>query len=236
MKLERDVVSMLLLLNTKDDYTYQHSVQVGMLSYYIAKWLDYDEHTALRIGKAGFLHDIGKSKIDLNILNKPGKLTEEEFEQIKQHPLFGYEIINNSFRDDLIALAALQHHERMNGTGYPNGMSGERIHPAAKIVAVADIYSAMISTRVYREKRDLMFVLKELHRMSFHDMDPLTTHTFIRHMVPNFIGKTVELQSGAKGIIVMTNTSDFFRPLVRVNDKFVDLSSDHSDEIKAVFM
>ena len=236
-QMERDIVSILLLANTKDAYTYQHSVQVGMISHYLATWLGYPEKEAARIGKAGFLHDIGKSRIEAEILNKPGRLTEEEFERVKQHTVYGYDIIRSSYigQDDL-AICALQHHERMNGTGYPHGLHGADIHPYAKIIAVADVYSAMISARVYQQKRDLLYVLQELHRMSFEELDAHTTHTFIRHMIPNFIGKRVKLSSGETGIIVMTHPSDFFRPLIRLDDRFVDLSIDRSLEVCEIYL
>ncbi|RXZ84718.1 HD-GYP domain-containing protein [Paenibacillaceae bacterium] len=231
---ERDIVSILLHLGTKDDYTYQHSVQVGMLSYYLAQWLGYDEQECARIGKAGFLHDIGKCKIDSAILNKPGKLTNEEFEEIKQHTVYGHDIILRSYNDEELALTALQHHERVDGSGYPNQLRGDAIHPYAKIVAVADIYSAMITERVYQTERDLFDVLKELNRMSFGQLDPLTTHVFIRQMLPNFIGKKVLLKSGRTGEIVMTHPSDYFRPLIQLEDRFMDLSIEIDDEIKQV--
>lgn len=222
------------MLNSQDDYTYQHSVQVGMLSYYIARWLGWDEEATVRAGKAGFLHDIGKCKIAETILNKPTKLSDEEYDEIKNHPQFGYDILKNSFDDPAIALAALQHHERMDGKGYPLGLSGDQIHPMAKVVAVADVYSAMISSRVYREKRDLLHVLREMFELSFRELDPDITHTFIRHMVPNFIGKSVELSTGEIGTIIMTHPTDFFRPLVQVGDQFLDLSVKRNYEIKHV--
>jgi len=233
---ERDVVSLLLMLNSQDDYTYQHSVQVGMLSYYIARWMGWSEEDTLRAGKAGFLHDVGKCKIAEAILNKPSSLSDDEYSEIKNHPVYGYEILRRSFDDDAVALAALQHHERMDGKGYPNGLAGSQIHPLARIVAVADVYSAMISTRVYSEKKDLLFVLRELHQLSFTELDPDVTHTFIRHMVPNFIGKRVELSNGENGTIVMTHPTDFFRPLVRIGDDFVDLSVKRDLAIKHVQM
>ncbi|MFC5700598.1 HD-GYP domain-containing protein [Cohnella faecalis] len=235
-KSERDVVSLLLMLNNQDDYTYQHSVQVGMLSFYIARWMGWNEEETVRAGKAGFLHDIGKCRIPEAILNKPTKLTVEEFQEIKNHPNYGFEIVKNSFNDNMLAIAALQHHERMDGTGYPLGLKAEAIHPIARIVAVADVYSAMISSRVYKEKKDLLFVLKELFELSFKELDPTTTHTFIRHMLPNFIGKKVELTDGTTGTIVMSNPTDFFRPLVQVDEAFIDLAQVRTLEIKNVQM
>jgi putative nucleotidyltransferase with HDIG domain len=233
---QRDVVSLLLMLNSQDDYTYQHSVQVGMLSYFIARWMGLNEEETVRAGKAGFLHDIGKCKIPDSILNKPGKLTAEEFDEIKKHPIYGYEILQNSFDDSIVALAALQHHERMDGKGYPDGLAGNEIHAISRIVAVADVYSAMISSRVYSEKRDLLLVLRELHQLSFRELDPEVTHTFIKHMIPNFIGKKVELSNGELGSIVMTNATDFFRPLIKIDDRFIDLSAEREYEIKQIIM
>ncbi|MEK3883076.1 HD-GYP domain-containing protein [Paenibacillus sp. PL2-23] len=236
LQLERDVVSMLLLLNTQDDYTYQHSVQVGMLSYYLATWLGYPAGEAVKIGKAGFLHDIGKCRIEDAILNKPGKLTPEEYELVKRHTEFGHDIILQSFEDTSLALGALQHHERIDGSGYPGKLSGDEIHPVSKIIAVVDIYSAMISARVYQEERDLLFVLKELHRLSFKELDPVVTHTFIKHMIPNFIGKRVKLSNGSIGIIVMTHPTEFFSPLIQVDQRFIDLTAEREYEITHVYM
>jgi putative nucleotidyltransferase with HDIG domain len=231
---ENDVVSLLLSLNSKDDYTYQHSVQVGMLSYYIAKWLDMPEEEAHLIGKAGFLHDIGKSKIDNTILQKPEQLDDTEYEEIKNHTLYGYEILKESFDETALALTALQHHERLDGKGYPHGKQEPDIHPYAKIVAVADVYSAMICNRIYQHKRDLLVVLRELHRMSFGELDPKATQVFIKNMIPNFIGKRAELSDGRVGTIIMTNPTDFFRPLVQVDDEFIDLSHEHSLDITSI--
>ncbi len=221
---EQDIVQILLSLHDPGEYTYKHSVQVGMLSYFIAEWLGWSQEEAFRAGKAGFLHDIGKCRIPPEILNKPGKLTAEEFEEIKKHPVYGHEIITSSFPDEVIALGALQHHERVDGSGYPYGLTGADIHPIGKIVAVADVYSAMISTRIYQEAKNLFDVLQELHRLSFTGLDPKVTQTFIRRMLPNFIGKKVDLSNGESGRIVATNATDFFRPLVKVGDRFIDLS------------
>ncbi|MCI3919432.1 HD-GYP domain-containing protein [Paenibacillus sp. TRM 82003] len=221
---ERDVVGLLLSLNSNDDYTYEHCIQVGMLTYYLAKWMNYSDEEAYLYGRAGFLHDIGKSKIHRTILQKPGKLTDEEYAEIKKHTEYGYEIIMKSLDDRVAAYAALQHHERANGKGYPFGITYEWVHPACKIVAVADIYSAMTSSRTYQRKRDLFIVLKELHDMSFSELDPNVTQTFIRRMIPNFIGKRAQLSDGRIGEIVMNHSTDFFRPLIHVDGEFVDLS------------
>jgi putative nucleotidyltransferase with HDIG domain len=221
---QTDVASLLLLINAKDDYTYRHSLQVGMIAFYIAKWMGKSEADCLLAGKAGYLHDIGKSKIPEEILNKPGKLTEEEFAEIRRHPVYGFDIINESLGNPHLALPALQHHERFDGSGYPHGIKEQDMHPLSSIIAVADIYSAMISTRVYQKQKDLLNVLYELYRLSFGQIDPHITQIFIRNMLPNMIGKQVVLNTGAVGKIVMTNPTDSFRPLVQVDDNFIDLS------------
>jgi putative nucleotidyltransferase with HDIG domain len=222
---ETSLVSLILNLSSDDEYTYQHSVQVGVLSYYISRWLGYSEEKALTAGKAGFLHDIGKSRIDPAILSKPARLTDEEFEIIKTHPVHGHQILVEAYGDKSpISLAALQHHERMDGRGYPKGLTDSQIDPVAKIVAVADIYSAMICSRVYQKEQDMLFVLQELHRLSFGEIDPHITQTFIRNMIPNFVRKTVILTSGERGTIVLTNPTDFFRPFIQIDNQFYDLS------------
>lgn len=224
-RLEADLVSLMLSLEQKDDYTYRHSVQVGMLSYYLAKWKGENEETAIRIGKAGFLHDIGKSKIDPAILKKPTKLTTEEYEHVKTHTLHGFEILRATFGDDsLEAIVALQHHERNDGSGYPNGLRESEICPEAKLVAIADIFSAMTSKRAFQDEQDMLQVLKELHQLSFGQLDPTLVYIFIRNMIPQFIGKKVELNDGSIGTVVMTNPTDLFRPLVQLESGFVDLS------------
>lgn len=233
---QKDVVSLLLLLNGKDDYTYKHSMQVGMLSYYLATWMGYDSEESYEIGKAGYLHDIGKSRIPEEIINKPGKLTTEEFEVIKRHTSYGYEIIRESIDDEQTALVALQHHERDDASGYPHRLPEEKIHPYAHIAAVADVYSAMTTNRAYQSKQQLLHVLRELYSLSFGKLNAKPTHAFIQHMLPNFIGKKVVLTSGESGTIVMNNHSDFFRPLVQTPLGFIDLSKEREFAIQEILL
>jgi HD-GYP domain-containing protein (c-di-GMP phosphodiesterase class II) len=155
---------------------------------------------------------------------------------MKAHTTLGHSIITNSIPNaNDVSMVALHHHERLDGSGYPNGISGSEIHPMAKIVAVADVYSAMISSRVYQKKKDLLFVLREIHKLSFTQLDPTIVLTFIQRMSPNFIGKKLILRTGEIGTIIMNNPSDPFRPLIQVDDKFIDLSKDHSLEIETIF-
>lgn len=231
---QKDVVSLLLLLNEKDDYTYKHSMQVGMLSYYLATWMGYSSKESYDIGRAGYLHDIGKSKIPIEILDKPGKLTTEEFEKIKLHTIYGYDIIRESIDDKITGLVALEHHERDDGSGYPKGLYENQIHPYSHITAVADVYSAMTTNRVYQSKQQLLIVLRELYSLSFGKLNGKPSHAFIQNMLPNFIGKKVVLTSGESGIIVMNNPSDYFRPLIKTSGGFIDLSKERDFAIQEI--
>lgn len=236
-KKESNLVSLMLSLENGDDYTYQHSVQVGMFSFYISQWLGLSQEFALTAGKAGFLHDIGKTMIDPDILVKPSKLTDEEFQIVKNHSLLGAQILEQTYPSDSpIVTGTLQHHERLNGTGYPYGLKGDEIQQIARIIAIADIYSAMICSRAYQKERDMLYVLMELHRLSFSEIDPHITQVFIRNMVPNFVGKTVVMNSGERGTILLTNPSDFFRPLIQLDDQFIDLTKRPDLTIQKILM
>ncbi|WP_379136104.1 HD-GYP domain-containing protein [Paenibacillus sp. sgz500958] len=232
----KDVVSLLLLLDRDDEYTYNHSLQVGMLSYYIASWLGYSKQESYEISRAGYLIDIGKCRISPAILNKPGKLTVEEFEEVKRHTTYGYEIISNSMNDQHTALVALQHHEREDGSGYPANLKKSEIHPYAKIAAIADVYSAMTTPRIYQSKQELITVLREIHNLSFGKLNAKSVQAFIQHLMPNFIGKRVLLSTGDMGTIIMNNPTDVFRPLVKIESHFCDLSRDRQIAIIEIYM
>ncbi|MFC6652250.1 MULTISPECIES: HD-GYP domain-containing protein [Paenibacillus] len=232
----KDVVTLLLLLDREDNYTYNHSLQVGMLSYYLATWLGYSKAECYEIGRAGYLIDIGKCRISPAILNKPGKLTPAEYEEIKLHTVYGYEIIQNSMNDPFTALVALQHHEREDGSGYPRQLTKTDIHPYAQIAAVADIYSAMTTNRVYQSKQELISVLREINSLSFGKLNGKPVQAFINHLMPNFIGKRVLLSTGDMGVIVMNNPLDVFRPLVQSEGKFLDLSRERKIAVVEIYM
>ncbi|HWO55672.1 MAG TPA: HD-GYP domain-containing protein [Paenibacillus cookii] len=236
LKEHTDIVSLMLCIDQNDDYTYHHSMQVGILSYYIASWLGFSKEEAYEAGRAGYLHDIGKCQIPGSLLNKPGKLTPEEFEIMKKHTVYGHDIIRNSSPDSIPALVALQHHERDDGSGYPHAIEKNEIHPFSRITAVADVFSAMSMNRVYQSKQELLTVMRELHTMSFGKLSANATQVFIRHMLPNFIGKNVLLSTGEQGTIVMTNPADFFRPLVKTDNRFVDLSLQREIGIVKIFL
>lgn len=150
-------------LKKHDPDTYYHSVRVADLAFKISKKLNFSERDQKYVYFGGLLHDIGKLKIDKEILRKPGKLTIDEWEQIKLHPVFGYEILENqSFIHKEIMCIVLFHHERINGSGYPYRFSNNMIPLNAQIVAVADAFDAMTNIRSYSKARSKQEAIKEL--------------------------------------------------------------------------
>ena len=157
------VISHLLAIRRQDDYTFHHSVNVSILSGILGKWCGMSGNELKNLILAGLLHDIGKTQIPLDILNKPAKLTVEEMDIMKSHTVQGYDMLlaTRNITDDVLR-GVLQHHEKIDGTGYPFGLAREEIHSFAKIIAVADIYDAITSDRVYQKKRS-PFEVREFH-------------------------------------------------------------------------
>ena len=139
-------------LKTSDEYTFKHSVDVATMAMIIGKQQCLPDKQIYELGVSGLLHDIGKTKVPASILNKPARLTDEEFAVMKQHSVFGYHMLQerNEFNND-ICMAVLQHHEKINGNGYPLGFDAPRITPYARILAVADIYDALVTERPYKK-------------------------------------------------------------------------------------
>jgi putative nucleotidyltransferase with HDIG domain len=227
--MEVNMLNLFINLRTSDEYTFQHSVGVGLLSRKIGEWLGMPEDFCNDLMLAGFLHDIGKSKIDDSILRKPGKLTPEEFETIKHHTTLGYKILINSNIPEHIALGAYGHHERMDGNGYPRGLKGYMIDTISRIIAVADVFNAMTSQRVYRDPVSVYKVLEEIHQNAFSTLDPHISTLLISKMTSYLTGNVVRLNDGSKGVVVFVPVGNPTRPLIRLeNETFLDLQI-HSD-------
>ncbi|WP_151734887.1 HD-GYP domain-containing protein [Paenibacillus tengchongensis] len=233
---QKDVVSLLLLLDRDDLDIYEHSLQVGLLSYYLASWLGYSKEERYQISCAGLLHDIGKSQIPLSILNHPGPLTSLEAEELKLHTHFGYDMIRRSGLDETTALVALQHHEYADGSGYPGRLDRSRIHPFTEIVTVANVYFGLSTSSQGCSKQGLGTVLRRVHELGFGQLNGNVVQALTGHLLPGFVGKQVQLSNGETGTIVMINPLDLFKPLVKVNDRFRDLSRERSLFMDEVFV
>jgi HD-GYP domain-containing protein (c-di-GMP phosphodiesterase class II) len=207
-----------------DSYAYEHSIAVGLISYMIGRWIKVPEKEWMQVALAGTLLDIGKTRIDRRILQKPGKLTPEEFEEMKKHTVYGYQLIKASpGLSEGVALAALQHHEREDGSGYPLGLPGAKLHLYSKIVAVADVYHAMCSNRIYQKGKSSYVVAEQLLQDSFGKLDPHIVHTFVKRITDFAAGTLVELSDGTIGKVIFTDSNQPTRPMIEANGRIINL-------------
>ncbi|MBC7860451.1 MAG: HD-GYP domain-containing protein [Burkholderiaceae bacterium] len=203
-------------LKTSDDYTYMHSVAVCALMVALARALGFDEDGCREAGLAGLLHDIGKASIPLAILNKPGKLTEEEFAAVKQHPEFGHEVLVKSGTLSPGALeVCLHHHEKMDGSGYPNQLVGEEISLLARMGAVCDVYDAITSNRPYKNGWDPAESVAHMISWKGH-FDQAVLSAFIKTLGIYPTGALVKMKSGRLAVVLEQHPTLFTKPVVRV--------------------
>jgi HD-GYP domain-containing protein (c-di-GMP phosphodiesterase class II) len=168
---EEQTLHYLLSITSHDHYTYTHSVSVGILAVALAKslFMDAKKHDIHALGAGFFLHDLGKVGIDNNIINKPGKLTDEEMNEMRRHPPLGFKLLQETRQlTDESKIIVMQHHERVDGTGYPKGLRGDDIHVYARICAIADVYDALSSDRPYRKKMAPFVALKLMREEMMH--------------------------------------------------------------------
>jgi putative nucleotidyltransferase with HDIG domain len=181
----RAISALVSAIDAKDCYTHGHSQNVTKYALAIAKELGFDNEQVENIAIASQLHDLGKIGIHDYILTKPGKLTEEEWEEMKQHTIKGVEILQPlNFLNGVVDIVK-QHHEKYNGEGYPDGIKGERIKLGARIIAVADSFDAMMADRPYRKAYTLEGAVEELKKCSGTQFDPMIVETFIRVLEKN---------------------------------------------------
>jgi HD-GYP domain-containing protein (c-di-GMP phosphodiesterase class II) len=221
------ILGFMLTLQKADDYTYKHSTGVAMLAVMMGEWLNLPAADIPRLAMAGLLHDVGKLYISPAILQKPGELSGEEFAQIKRHPELGYELLmRQPAVDHRAALVALQHHEREDGKGYPYGHKGCELDLWSKIVAVADVFHAMTSKRVYKDALPLYQVLRNLWIHAYGAMDANIVHCFMEKLMIYLIGCEVVLSNGQEAKIIMLNNRNPVNPLVHTGGRFIDLSTE----------
>ncbi|MCI5584525.1 MAG: HD-GYP domain-containing protein [Lachnospiraceae bacterium] len=207
-----------------DDQTYAHSINVALICNVLATWLNMSEEDVSLATQCGLLHDIGKLRIPEVIIKKPAQLTNQEYNIIKTHALEGYNILQKCHVDPHIANAALLHHERCDGSGYPFGLSSSQIDPFAKIVAIADVYEAMTATRVYRSALCPFTVLSLFENEGIQKYDTKYILTFMENVLNTYILNRVRLSDGRKGEVVLINKHALSRPLIRCGDEYIDLS------------
>ncbi|MBZ9688793.1 HD-GYP domain-containing protein [Clostridium estertheticum] len=208
-----------------DEYLTRHCANVALLSSMLGKWLNFSNKDLTLLTYAAFLHDIGKTKVDQTILNKPSKLTKLEFEEIKKHTVYSYELIRNTpYLDESVSLGVLMHHERLDGSGYPLHLKEDKINAFAKIIGITDMFDAMTSDKVYSKKQNPFVVLEIMQHdcMGLFDYNYLTT--FITQMSNYYTGEMVKLSNGSIGKIIKIDTNNISRPLISIDSNFIDLS------------
>ncbi len=219
------VMNHLLMIRHTDDYTFEHSVNVAVLSGVIGKWMGLKGQNLRDLIFAGLMHDIGKSQVPPEILNKPGKLSADEMEIMKRHTIQGYYLLKEVPRTPLVIMwSVLQHHERMDGSGYPLHLRGSNIHEFARIISVADVYDAMTSDRVYRRRTTPYHVVEALFRQMFNVLDPVVCSKFLYHVKDFMTGNVVMLSDGRQAEIVHPGAFPAGLPLVKTTDgQFINL-------------
>jgi len=204
-------------LKTADDYTYMHSVAVCALMIALSKQLSLDEAQTRSAGIAGLLHDLGKALMPMKVLNKPGKLTDEEFDIIKKHPEEGHKLLLASTGADKIALdVVLHHHEKTNGSGYPRRLKDSEISLFAKMGAVCDVYDAITSNRPYKAGWDPAESLRKMAEWVNGHFDPTIFQAFVKSIGIYPIGSLLKLSSGRLGLVIDQAEKSLLTPRIKV--------------------
>ena len=216
--IERNASAMLTIsrMKTKDDYTYLHSVAVCALMIALGKQLNY-QGSLHALGMAGLLHDVGKMSIPDEILNKPGKLTDEEFKVVLEHPRNGWELLKQSDDIDEIALdVCLHHHERVDGNGYPDKLSGEALSLEARMGAICDVYDAITSDRCYKKGWEPAYALKKMVEWKDGHFDETIFQAFVKAIGIYPSGTLLKLKSGRLAVVTEQSTQSLLTPIVKV--------------------
>lgn len=215
----RNPQALLSMVNLKkqDEYTFNHSINVATISLSVARQLNMDEETMRQIGIGGLMHDIGKAKIPVNIINKPGRLTPEEFETIKQHTVLGVEICEKEeLSSDVILDMVRHHHESYNGKGYPDNLNKNGLSKFASIIGIADMYDALTTIRSYKPKVPPPEAIHIIGTQANIRFDRRLVNHFVKIIGIYPVGSVVELSSGRLAVVVGFSSRNLLSPILKV--------------------
>lgn len=218
-------------LKVSDDYTFKHCIDVATMGMLVAKKVGMNDKDVQDIATAGLLHDLGKVEIPKEILNKPGKLTAEEYDIIKKHPIYGYNLIkSNNKLSDGTKQGILMHHEKIDGTGYPLGLKTSKIHTFGRLLSIVDVYDALVTKRPYRNEIIEQSTAVEMLLAMSPQFDLNFLNAFLNCVILYPIGSKVVLSNGKVCEVVAQNNGYPLRPVVReiITNELFDLLHDTS--------
>lgn len=229
------VFDLLHCMRSYDDITFAHSLNVALICATIGSWLGYDNHDIELLMQCGIFHDVGKLLIPKNIVDKPSTLTSDEYAIMKTHTSQGYSLLKTKKLDNRVKLCAVMHHERCDGSGYPLNLKSAQIDDFAKILAIADVYEAMTSPRVYRNPKCPFDVITIFEKEGLSLFDPKFLMTFMENIASSYMGNRVRLSDGTVGTIIYINKLAYSRPMIQINDdEYIDLTKKTNLYIEAV--
>jgi HD-GYP domain-containing protein (c-di-GMP phosphodiesterase class II) len=224
--LNEDILLNLVSLKSTSNYTYEHSVNVSVICIALGKMLGYSKNELFKLGMGGMLHDVGKTLIPEEIINKPAKLTEHEYEIIKNHPELGFNYLQQiDSVSPLSRIVVYSHHERVDGSGYPRGLKGDEIHEFARVAAIADVFDALTSDRVYRDKWPTYKAAEYIMNHTEQLFDYQLVKKFLPQVsfYPN--GSEIILSTGYRAVVRAQNVGFPTRPVLRL------IEDDESNEL-----
>lgn len=207
------------MLPSEDDMTHAHCLNAALIAGVFGKWLGLSEVDRELLIETGFVYDVGKLRIPDSILWKTGKLDDQERNLLRKHSNMGYDMVKNLPLNPHVHLATLQHHERMDGSGYPDHLKGEQIDPFARYIAIVDTYEAMTSPRVYRESLIPFQVIAHFEDNGDRRYDPTALKTILRHIAETQVGLPVRLSDGQTAEVVEINEEALSQPVVKLTDR-----------------